>query len=92
MRKDQVARVTIYTTMFCGFCARAKHILKTKGVDFEEIDVSLSAARRREMAERAGGDHRVPQIWIGETHIGGSDALDALEREGKLDQLLKTYG
>lgn len=81
-------KVTIYTAMFCGYSARAKHLLKSKEIDFEEIDVSFSPAKRAEMEARAGGDHKVPQIWIGDQHVGGSDALIALERTGELDALL----
>jgi len=78
--------------MFCGYCARAKQILAAKGVEFEEIDVSFSPARRTEMTNRSGGDNRVPQIWIGNRHIGGSEALLALEEAGKLDAILAADG
>ena len=83
-----MAKVTIYTVMFCGYCARAKHLLKSKEVEFEEIDVSFSPAKRTEMEVRTGGDSKPPQIWINDQHVGGSDALIALERAGKLDALL----
>ncbi len=83
-----MAKVTIYTAMFCGYCARAKHLLKSKGIDFQEIDVSFSPAKRAEMETRSGGNGKVPQIWIGDQHVGGSDALIALERAGELDALL----
>ena len=79
--------VTIYTTAWCGYCHRAKALLTRKAVPFEEIDVTMDGVRRGEMEEKAGR-HTVPQIWIGETHVGGSDELHALERGGKLDALL----
>ena len=79
--------VTIYTTPFCGFCHAAKRLLSTKGVAFEEIDVSRDPDLKQEMMTRAGR-HTVPQIWVGETHVGGFDELNALERGGKLDPLL----
>ena len=83
-----MAKVTIYTAMFCGYCARAKQLLKSKEIDFEEIDVSFSPAKRAEMKVRAGGNDEVPQIWIGDQHVGGSDALIALDKAGELDALL----
>lgn len=83
-----MAKVTIYTAIFCGYCARAKHLLKSKGIDFEEIDVSFSPAKRTEMEARADGNGQVPQIWIGDQHVGGSDELVALEKAGELDALL----
>ena len=83
-----MAEVTIYTTMTCPYCMRAKALLGKKGVKFHEIDVSGNAARRDEMTTRAGGRYTVPQIFIGETHVGGCDDLYALEGAGKLDPLL----
>ena len=80
--------VTIYTTPFCGFCHAAKRLLSRKGVNFEEVDVSGDVLLRREMMERAGGRRTVPQIFIGERHIGGSDDLHSLEAKGELDALL----
>ncbi len=82
-----MAAITIYTTRFCPFCVRAKQLLKHKGADFDEIAVDGNAALRAEMSARAGR-HTVPQIWIGERHVGGCDELMALERRGELDQLL----
>lgn len=79
--------VTIYTTPFCGFCHAAKRLLNSKGVEFDEIDVSGDPSLRQEMMTKAGR-HTVPQIWVGETHVGGFDDLNALERSGKLDPLL----
>ena len=84
-----MADVVIYSSMLCGFCARAKKLLKEKGVDFEEIDVMMEPLRKKEMVQKAGGRTSVPQIFINGTHVGGSDDLYALEAEGKLDPLLK---
>jgi glutaredoxin 3 len=84
-----MARVEIYATMFCPFCYRAKHLLQGKGVEFDEIDVTLSPGRRREMTDRAAGQYTVPQIFIDGAHIGGCDELYALEAAGELDRLLK---
>ncbi len=81
-------KVIIYTTPYCGYCHRAKRLLTQKGVAFEEIDVSGDWEARDRLVEKAGGRTTVPQIWIGDTHVGGSDELAALEREGKLDALL----
>jgi glutaredoxin 3 len=83
-----MARVEIYSTMFCGYCARAKNLLDKKGVDYVEIDIIEDSAKRDEMVERAGGRQTVPQIFIDGEHIGGSDDLYALERAGKLDAKL----
>ncbi|TNE39157.1 MAG: glutaredoxin 3 [Alphaproteobacteria bacterium] len=83
-----MAQVTIYTGMMCGYCTRAKHLLKSKDVIFEEIDVSFSPHLREEMMERAGGRRTVPQIFIDGAHVGGCDELMDLERRGKLDPLL----
>jgi glutaredoxin 3 len=81
-------KVVIYTAPFCPYCLMAKRLLTKKGVAFEEIDVSGDFALRDELVTRSGGRMTVPQIWIGDTHVGGSDDLYALEREGKLDPLL----
>lgn len=81
--------VTMYASFFCPFCHRAKSLLKQKGVGFEEIDVKLHPKRRQEMLERANGAHTVPQIFIGDHHVGGCDELYALERAGRLDPLLR---
>ena len=83
-----MARVEIYSSMFCGYCARAKALLERKGVAYDEIDVLADAAMRDEMVTRAGGRTTVPQIFIDGAHIGGSDELAALDRAGKLDGLL----
>lgn len=80
--------VEIYTKAFCGYCARAKALLESKGVAFEEYDITMGGPKRAEMMERSNGGLTVPQIFIDGAHIGGSDDLAALERAGKLDVLL----
>lgn len=81
--------VEIYTSPYCGYCHAAKRLLSQKGVSFSEIDVMTNPDRRAEMTRRANGGRTVPQIFIGETHVGGSDELHALERQGRLDALLQ---
>lgn len=83
-----MANVTIYSSMFCPFCHRAKALLKQKGVSFKEISVDMKPAVRAEMRQKAGGVNSVPQIWIGDTHVGGCDELYALEQRGGLEPLL----
>ncbi len=83
-----MAQVTIYTRDFCGYCAAAKRLLSEKGVDFVEHDASYSPDLRKEMIQRANGRSTFPQIFIGETHVGGCDDLYELDRAGKLDPLL----
>lgn len=80
--------VEIYTSPLCGFCHAAKRLLTQKGVSFSEIDVLQDPSRKPEMIERAFGGRTVPQIFVGETHVGGCDDLYDLERAGKLDALL----
>lgn len=80
--------IEIYTSPLCGFCHSAKRLLTAKGASFTEIDVSRTPERRAEMMKRAQGRHTVPQIFIGDTHVGGCDELYALDRAGKLDPLL----
>jgi glutaredoxin 3 len=80
--------VVIYTTRFCPYCQMAKHLLARKGVPFEEIDVTGDSAARDARVARSGGRRTVPQIWIGDTHVGGFDDLAALDRAGRLDALL----
>ena len=80
--------VEIYTKAFCGYCARAKALLESKGVAFKEYDITMGGPKRAEMMERSNGGLTVPQIFIDGAHIGGSDDLAALERAGKLDALL----
>lgn len=77
----------IYTTAICPFCVRAKMLLDHKGVQYTEIDVNRQAGSRQEMMARAQR-HTVPQIFVGDTHVGGCDDLFALEHQGKLDALL----
>ncbi len=81
-------KIEIYTKFLCPFCTRAKSLLKNKGVAFEEHDISMGGPGRSEMLERSGGRMTVPQIFIGDRHIGGSDDLAALDRAGELDPLL----
>jgi len=83
-----MAKVEIYTTAICPFCDRAKALLHKKGVAYHEIDVGADPALRRAMVARAGGRRTVPQIFIDNTLVGGSDDLYALEADGKLDPLL----
>ena len=83
-------RVEIYTKAFCGYCVRAKRLLEAKGVAFEEYDITMGGPRRAEMVQRAHGRSTVPQIFIGERHVGGSDELHELDRSGQLDPLLKS--
>ncbi|WP_137701007.1 glutaredoxin 3 [Marimonas lutisalis] len=80
--------VEIYTSPLCGFCHAAKRLLNQKGVEFSEIDIWADPSRKSEMMQRAHGRHTVPQIFVGETHVGGCDDLYDLERAGKLDALL----
>lgn len=80
--------VTLYTTPLCGYCSAAKRLLESKGAPFTEIDLARAPGRRAEMVARAMGRRTVPQIFIGEEHVGGFDDIAALEREGRLDPLL----
>lgn len=80
--------VDIYTKFGCGYCFRAKRLLDAKGVAYNEFDITMGGPKRDEMMQRAPMARTVPQIFIGEVHVGGSDDLAALEREGKLDALL----
>jgi len=82
-----MAEVTIYTRPFCGFCAAALGRLKEKGVAFTEIEAGFDPARRAEMVARSGRT-TFPQIFVGDTHIGGCDEFMALDRAGKFDPLL----
>ena len=81
-------QVEIYTTPTCPYCMAAKRLLAKKGVGYREIDVSRDPDERAAMTQRANGRRTVPQIFIGDTHVGGSDDLHALEHEGRLDALL----
>jgi glutaredoxin 3 len=80
--------ITIYTKSTCGYCHAAKTLLRKKDVAFEEISVDGDAALQQKMSERAGGRWTVPQIFIGDRHVGGCDDLYALDRAGELDPLL----
>ena len=80
--------VEIYTKTFCPYCWRAKMLLESKGVEFKEISVDFGGPDKQVMVQRAGGRTTVPQIFIGERHIGGCDDLMALDRDGKLDGLI----
>jgi glutaredoxin 3 len=86
-----MARIEIYTTPFCGYCARAKSLLDRKGAAYEEMDVMMDDKKRAEMRERSKRT-TVPQVFINGQHIGGSDELAALEQAGKLDPLLAQPG
>jgi glutaredoxin 3 len=81
-------RVEIYTKAFCPYCHRAKALLGQKGVEFTEYDVTMGGPKRTEMLERAPGRSTVPQIFIGDAHIGGCDDMVALDRDGRLDAML----
>ena len=81
-------KVEIYTKFGCPYCHRAKRLLDSKGAAYEEYDITLGGPKRAEMLERAPGARTVPQIFIGEVHVGGSDDLAALDRAGKLDAML----
>ena len=88
VRGEAVAKVEIYTTSYCPYCVRAKSLLESKGVAFEEIDVTGNDAMREKMIELAGGRRTVPEIFINGRIIGGYDDLRALDDEGGLDRLL----
>jgi len=84
-----MSSVTIYTKDYCPYCTKAKSLLERKGVnDFEEIDITHSEKLQQEMISKSGGRKTVPQIFIGSTHVGGCDDLYALEKDGKLSNLL----
>ena len=84
----QTPQVVVYSTPFCPYCFMAKKLLKRKGVAFQEIDLVAEPGRRSEMLSRANGRHTVPQIFIGDVHVGGHDDLTALDQAGRLDSLL----
>ena len=83
-----MASIEIYTTPYCPYCIAAKELLHRKGVEFVEFDVAGDRALRARMVERAGGRMTVPQIFVGDTHVGGCDDLHALDDAGGLDPLL----
>ena len=80
--------IEIYTSPLCGYCHAAKRLFADKGVTYTEYDVARDPSKRQEMMGRANGRHTVPQIFIGDTHVGGYDDMAALDRSGKLDPLL----
>jgi glutaredoxin 3 len=80
--------IDMYTKFACPFCVRAKHLLQNKGASFNEYDITMGGEKRKEMLARAPQARTVPQIFIGDTYVGGSDELAALEATGKLDALL----
>ncbi|MEH6515728.1 MAG: glutaredoxin 3 [Halioglobus sp.] len=82
------AEVTMYSTRFCPYCIRARMLLDSKNVSYKDIGVDADPGVRREMMNLSGSSS-VPQIWIGDTHVGGYDDMAALERQGRLDELLK---
>ena len=82
-----MSKIVIYTRQFCGYCTAAKSLLDDKGAAYEEIDATYAPEKRQEMMTRSGRS-TFPQIFIGETHVGGCDELHALERAGKLDALI----
>lgn len=88
-QEKEMPEIDIYTSPFCGYCHRAKRLLKSKGADFNELDVFMNRGLKREMVDRAGGRSTVPQIFIDGRHIGGSDELHALDYDGELDALLE---
>lgn len=90
--QNMTAIVEIYTKFGCPYCVRAKHLLDSKGVSYTEYDVTMGGAKREEMVARAPGARTVPQIFINDVAIGGSDDLRALDSQGKLDALLGTNG
>jgi glutaredoxin 3 len=92
LQESVMALVEMYTTPICPFCVRAKALLKRKGVTWTEIDVASDEAVRDAMVERAGGKRSVPQIFIDGVHVGGSDDLHALDKDGKLDAMLGLAG
>ena len=89
-RRVTVPEIDIYTQPWCPYCARAVALLHSKGVAFREIDAPHGTPERAELIRRAGGRTSVPQIFIGETHVGGCDELLRLDRDGKLGAMLKS--
>jgi len=82
-------KIIIYTGPRCAHCVWAKDLLKRKNINFEEFDISLNPSKREEMLTKSNGMRTIPQIFIENHHVGGNRELQALEREGKLDNLLK---
>lgn len=91
MTPSQPGQVTLYTTRWCGFCRAAKRLLDRRAVPYDEVDLTEHPDRRG-LVMKLSGQRTVPQIWIGETHVGGFDDLNALQRRGELDALLEREG
>jgi glutaredoxin 3 len=87
-KRNMTAAIEVYTRPGCGYCSAAKSLLNRKKATFTEYDAGVDSTARQKMYERAGADSTFPQIFIGETHVGGCDELYALDREGKLDAML----
>ncbi len=87
--QETLTKVEVFTTDYCPHCTRAKQLLKQKNVAFQETDLTHDPDGRERLVQRSGGRKTVPQIFIGDTHVGGCDDLYALESEGKLDPLLQ---
>ncbi|WP_422041535.1 glutaredoxin 3 [Roseibium sp.] len=85
-----MAKVEIYTRQLCGFCTAAKRLLDKKGVDYTEYDATFDGGLRKQMIQKANGRSTFPQIFVGQTHVGGCDDLHDLEHSGKLDALLSS--
>ena len=85
-----MARIEIYTKAFCPYCTRAKQLLAAKGAEFEEYDITMGGPQRSEMIQRANGRTTVPQVFIDGRHVGGSDDLYSLDREGRLEPMLQS--
>ncbi len=83
-----MSAITVYSKGWCPYCMAARALLEDKGVAFETVDIGQAPERRGEMLERASGRSTVPQIFVGDTHVGGFDELNALDRAGRLDALL----
>jgi glutaredoxin 3 len=88
MQTPATRQVLMYSTSWCGFCERARGLLRRKGVAFDEVKLDETPAERETMMRRSGGRRTVPQIFIEDHHVGGYDELAALERTGELDTLL----
>jgi glutaredoxin 3 len=84
-----MSAIEVYTTRFCPFCVRAKQLLSSKGLAFNEVPVDGNSQLRQEMTNKAQGAHTVPQIWVNGTHVGGCTELIAADRSGELDRLLQ---
>lgn len=85
-----MANIKIYTRMMCGYCMAAKRLLESKGAQFKELDATFNNELRNEMMKLSNGKTTFPQIFIGDTHVGGCDELHALNHSGKLDVMLST--